>query len=150
MVPAFYNNNSWKPRFQKIQHYQWYQRYKTFLLFILLFQQQNRHPFMNKSTFVGVVGSSIICPGTWDESRPPVYPLIGRQTLVWAVEPGESENLPRPLSLQSGKNLESADLGRYTSRRQNLQRPSHLEGRFQKTLEQKKYTTFITVKVVVR
>lgn len=42
------------------------------------------HPFMNKSTSVGIVGSSTICQGTQKVSHPPVHQVIDRtQDKAW-------------------------------------------------------------------
>lgn len=54
--------------------------------------------------------------GTQKKSHLPVHPVRGRQTSVWAVEPGEPVNLPRflwPRGKGGHGELESADLGRY-------------------------------------
>lgn len=50
----------------------------------------------------------------------------------------EPANLPRPLSAQSGKNLESAALGRYPCMKENLQKSSFPKERFQHTILEKK------------
>lgn len=94
---------------------------------------------MNKSIFVDVVGLSTLRSGTWKESYPPVCLVIHKQSLVRAVKPREPANLPRPLWLQSGKHLESTDMGRYTSRRENCVSPVIWTRDSSKTLEQKIY-----------
>lgn len=70
---------------------------------------------MNKSTLVDVVGPCTLRSGIWKESYQFVHLVTHKQSLVRAVKPGEPGNLPRPLWLQSGKNLESMDMSRYTS-----------------------------------
>lgn len=49
---------------------------------------------MNKSTFVGAVGSITIYQGTREESCPPLYSVIGKQTLILAVELVEQQTCP--------------------------------------------------------
>lgn len=49
--------------------------YKLSLFFISLFNQWIRHPCMNKSTFVDILGSSTLFQGTQEEVSPPV-PLV--------------------------------------------------------------------------
>ena len=45
------------------------------------------HPSIDKSAFVGEVGSSTICQGTQRESHPAMHLVIGRQTSVPALDP---------------------------------------------------------------
>lgn len=49
---------------------------------------------MNKSTFVEAVGSTTIYQGTREESCLPVYSVIGKQTLILAVELMEQQTCP--------------------------------------------------------
>lgn len=104
---------------------------------------------MNKSTFVDIVGPSTLRSGTWKESYPLVHLVIHKQSLVRAMKPRKLANLPRPLWQPSGKNLESTDMGRYTSRRENCVSPaSGLE--IPARHGSKKYTYFVTAEVVVK
>ena len=48
-----------------------------------------------------------------------------------AAEPAEPENLPAPFFSWLGKSLERADVGRYPRRREDLQKRSLPEGKFQ-------------------
>ena len=59
---------------------------------------------MNKSTLMGVEGSSTVCQRAWDESCPHVHLVIRRQTSVWAVKPKEAaEPTTTPLGHGMGK-----------------------------------------------
>ena len=61
------------------------------------------HPSMEKSAFVGAVGSSTIHQGTWAESRPLVHWVIDIQTSIVAVDPAmECELTPPPLGCGLG------------------------------------------------
>lgn len=77
------------------------------------------------------MGSNTTHQGTQVESRPSGHPVIGRQNSLWAAEPVEPANLPRPLSPWLAKNLENADLGRYPDMRENVWKSRLPEGRFQ-------------------
>lgn len=53
---------------------------------------------MEKSTFVGTVGSNTLCQKTWEESRPHMCWIIGRETLVPAGDLDvDCEPAPAPL-----------------------------------------------------
>ena len=56
-------------------------------LFLSLLPTVIQHLSMDKSAFVGAVGSSTIHQGAWEESYPPVCQVIGVQTLIPAVDP---------------------------------------------------------------
>lgn len=94
---------------------------------------------MHKSTFVDVGGSSTLHLRTWKESYPLVHLVIHKQSLVRAVKPRKLANLPRSLWLLPGKNLESTDVSRYTSRRENCVSPAIWTRDSSKTWEQKIY-----------
>lgn len=58
---------------------------------------------MDVSAFVGVVGSSTTCQGTWEEFYPPMHQVIGRQICVLSVDPAVAYELaPAPLSCNPG------------------------------------------------
>ena len=79
----------------------------------------------------------------------PTCGFNNRQTdLGMGCGAGQPENLPRPLSVQPGKMLERAALGRYSCMRENLQKYSFPKKRFQHTILEKK--CLVAVKVRVR
>ena len=65
---------------------------------------------MDKSAFVGAVGSSIIHQGTQKESSPPMHWVRSIQTSVLAVDPEAACELAQPLLDTVWEPLENNDL----------------------------------------
>lgn len=66
---------------------------------------------------------------TQEESCLPGQTFGDRQIFIWAVEPAEPAGLPGSLLGLSGKNWVSAELGRQSPTRENLQETSLLKGK---------------------
>lgn len=95
------------------------------------------------------MGPRTLLQGPWEESCPPVKLVRDRQTSIRALEPEEPVKQPRLLSPLSGKSQISADPGRHSHMRENLQKSSLPKGRLQHTVgEKKKNMSLITDKKV--
>lgn len=70
-----------------------------------------------------------------------------KQTSIWVAEPAGPAQLPGLLLLLSGKTWVSAELGRHSPTRENMQKFSFLKGESNMTLE-KKNMSLVTSEVV--
>ena len=111
-------------------------------LTVLLFNQWIRHPFTKTSGLRDDLGPSTLLQGTQEESGPPLHPVRDRHISIHAAESVEAAKLPRPLLPLLGKNQVSADTGRHSHTRDNLQKSNIPKGRLQNTFGEKEKYNF--------
>lgn len=109
-------------------------QHKTSFLFVSLLTTKIQHPSKKKHCR----SCKIWYQGTWEESHLLINRIIGRQTLVWAVEmAGTYKLVSAPLD-HGWEYLDYADLGRQPQITEPLQKSRFPKERFQHSIREKK------------